>query len=265
MTLEKDNIYNCNCIDGMKYLSTGSVDLVVTSPPYNNLRSYGGGNSEWSFDVFKAAADEIVRVLRNDGVCVWIVSDGTENGSESGASFRQALYFMEKGLSLYDTMIWEKPSPQAPTEGRYYDVFEYMFVFCKGIKPRALNLLADRKNISAGLVGRKETRSCAEDRRILDQKRVVAEYSRRFNVWQVARENNGTGHPAIFPLKLAEGHILSWSNEGDVVLDPFSGSGTTAVACIKTNRHYIGFEMNEDYYKASIKRVSAEKSQLRLF
>ncbi len=113
--------------------------------------------------------------------------------------------------------------------------------------------------------GGKETRSCAEDRQTLDKKRIVAEYSLRFNVWQVARENNGTGHPAIFPLKLAEGHILSWSNEGDTVLDPFMGSGTSAVACIKTNRHYIGFERNKDYYDMSIKRVSAEKKQLRLF
>lgn len=265
MTCERDNIYNCDCVEGMKSLSTGSVNMIVTSPPYDSLRSYGGGNNEWTFEKFTAVADEIARVLCDNGVCVWIVSDGTINGSESGTSFRQALYFMSKGLSLYDTMIWEKPSPQAPTEGRYYDVFEYMFVFCKGIKPRALNLLTDHKNISAGLVGRKETRSCAEDRQTLDKKRIVAEYSRRFNVWQVARENNGTGHPAIFPLKLAEGHILSWSNEGDTVLDPFMGSGTSAVACIKTNRHYIGFERNKDYYDTSIKRVSAEKKQLRLF
>ena len=225
----------------------------------------GGGNYKWSFDKFKAVAAEIVRVLRSDGVCVWIVSDETDSGSESGTSFRQALYFMEKGLSLYDTMIWEKQSPQAPTEGRYYDVFEYMFVFCKGIKPRALNLLADRKNISTGMVSRRETRSSAEDRRTLDKRRVVVEYSRRFNVWHVARENNGTGHPAIFPVKLAQGHILTWTNDGDTVLDPFMGSGTTAVACIKTNRHYIGFEMNKDYYNMSIKRVSAEKCQLVLF
>ena len=263
--MELDKIYNMDCLEGMKQIPDGTVDLVVTSPPYDNLRKYGGIGYEWNFDKFKAIAQELARILKDGGVIVWVVGDATIEGSETGTSFRQALYFMEKGLSLYDTMIWEKPSPQAPTEGRYYDVFEYMFVLCKGIKPRALNLLADRKNISAGLVGSKETRSCAEDRRILDQKRVVAEFSRRFNVWHVARENNGTGHPAIFPLKLAEGHILSWSNEGDVIIDPFMGSGTTAVACIKEKRHFIGFELNKEYYDKACQRIDAVKRQLTLF
>lgn len=264
MNIELDNIYNCDCVDGMKNIDSGSIDMVITSPPYDNLRHYNG-NNKWSFGKFKDVAEEIVRLLKQNGVCVWIVSDGTDNGSESGTSFKQALYFMEKGLSLYDTMIWEKPSPQAPTEGRYYDVFEYMFVFCKGIKPKALNLISDRKNISTGLVSRKETRSCKEDRRVTDRKRIVAEYSRRFNVWQVSREHNITGHPAIFPVKLAEGHIISWSNEGDLVLDPFIGSGTTAVACIKEKRHFVGFELSEEYYKKAVKRINAEKSQQTLF
>lgn len=265
MNIEIDHIYNIDCLDGMKQIPDKYVGLVVTSPPYDNLRKYGGIGYEWNLDKFKSIAKELARILKDGGVIVWIVGDETIEGSETGTSFRQALYFMDLGLSLYDTMIWEKPSPQAPTEGRYYDVFEYMFVLCKGIKPRALNLLEDRKNISAGLVGRKETRSCAEERRILAKKRVVAEFSRRFNVWQVARENNDTGHPAVFPLKLAEGHILSWSNEGDVIIDPFMGSGTTAVACIKENRHFIGFELNKEYYEKSVKRINAEKAQLKLF
>lgn len=255
-----DQIYNEDCLLGLNRLPSESVDLVVTSPPYDNLRKYGGVGSGWNFDIFKPIAKEITRVLKGGGVCVWIVSDGVVNGSETGTSFKQALYFKDEcGLSLYDTMIWEKPSPQAPTEGRYYDVFEYMFVFCKGKKPKTLNLICDHKNKSAGHISKRETRSCAEDRKSTDKTRVVKEYSRRFNVWQVSRDNNKTGHPAVFPLQLATDHILSWTNEGDLVLDPFIGSGTTAIACMRNNRHFIGFELNKDYYNIAQDRIKNEK------
>ena len=263
--IELDKIYCCDCLEGMKMIPDGSVDCIVTSPPYDNLRKYGGIGEGWTFEAFQAIAKEIARILTDGGVCVWIVQDGCVNGSETGTSFRQALWFMECGLGLYDTMIWEKPSPQAPTEGRYYDVFEYMFVFCKGKKPSHMNLLCDHKNKSAGSVSNKETRSCAEGRKTTGEKRVVKEFSRRFNVWQISRENNGSGHPAVFPYALARDHVVSWSNEGDTILDPFMGSGTTAIACIKEKRHFVGFELNEDYYKMACKRIDDERRQLSLF
>lgn len=259
-----DNIYNMDCLEGMRQMESESVDLTVTSPPYDNLRTYGGV-STWNFDKFKAIAVEIARVLKQGGVCVWIVSDGVVNGSETGTSFRQALYFMECGLSLYDTMIWEKPSPQAPTEGRYYDVFEYMFILCKGKKPSRLNFICDHVNVSAGHTSARETRSCAEDRKPTGKVRIIKTVSRRFNVWQVSRAGNGTGHPAIFPESLAADHIRSWSNEGDIVLDPFMGSATTAIACIKEKRHFIGFELNKEYFDKACKRIKNEQAQLTIF
>ena len=262
--IELDTIYNEDCLEGMKRIPDGSVDCIVTSPPYDNLRKYGGVGEEWRFDKFQQIAKQIARVMKNGGVCVWIVSDGVYNGSETGTSFRQALYFMELGLSLYDTMIWEKPSPQAPTEGRYYDVFEYMFIICKGKKPSCLNFICDHKNVSAGHTSIRETRSCAEDRKPTDKVRTVKDYSRRFNVWQVSRDNEGNGHPAVFPCRLARGHIISWSNPGDTILDPFMGSGTTAIACMKEKRHYIGFELNEEYYRKSLERIEKERMQLTL-
>ena len=259
--IEIDKIYNEDCLEGMKRIDDGSVDCVVTSPPYDNLRKYGGVAEGWNFDKFKAIAQQIARVLKQGGVCVWVVSDGVVNGSETGTSFRQALYFMECGLTLYDTMIWEKPSPQAPTEGRYYDVFEYMFIICKGKKPASLNFICDHKNVSAGTVSTRETRSCAEDRKPTDKKRVVKDCSRRFNVWQISRDNGGTGHPAVFPFRLAHDHILSWSEVGGVVLDPFLGSGTTAVACLKEHRHFLGFELNKEYFNIAQRRIALERSQ----
>lgn len=254
-----DNIFCMDCMEGMKAIKNDSIDLTVTSPPYDNLRKYKG--FKWDFE---GVANELFRITKPGGVVVWIVADGCIDGGESGTSFRQALYFQEIGFRIYDTMIWEKPSPQAPTEGRYYDVFEYMFVFSKG-KPKTLNLLSDRKNKTVGHKARKETRSCRENRKLKDGFRETKEYSRRFNVWNIARGNNKTKHPAVFPLQLAKDHILSWSNPGDVVLDPFSGSGTTAVAAIETQRHYIGFEISKEYFDIAQERINEAKAQLSIF
>jgi len=204
LNIQLNKVYNEDCLDTMMKMSDNFLDLVVTSPPYSDLRKYNG----FCFN-FEEIAKQLVRVLQSGGVIVWIVADKCIKGSESLTSFKQAIHFNELGLSVYDTMIWLKPSPQAPTEGRYYDVFEYMFVLSKG-KPKTLNLLCDRKNKSAGSVSNKETRSCREDRKIKNEKRIVKEFSRRYNVWEISRGHNKTKHPAVFPEKLATDHILSW-------------------------------------------------------
>jgi site-specific DNA-methyltransferase (adenine-specific) len=241
---------NCEILAGMP---AESVDLVVTSPPYDDLRTYGGHS--WDFP---RLAGELTRVLKPGGVIVWVVSDGTKSGSESLTSFHQAIYFKDElGLNIYDTMIWQKPSPQAPTEGRYYDVFEYMFVISKG-KPKSLNLLADRVNLTAGAKGQKESRSNKEDRKYTGETRVTKELSRRFNVWEISRGESNTAHPAVFPESLASAHVESWSNPGDIVLDPFAGSGTTLKAAKELNRRYIGIEVNPEYVEICKKRTAQE-------
>ena len=248
------NLMQGDCLERMKEIESNSIDLTVTSPPYDNLRSYNGNNKQWGEHVWKSVLNDLYRVTDEGGIVVWIVQDKCIKGGESGTSFRQALHSIDCGFKLYDTMIWNKPSPQAPTEGRYYDVFEYMFIFSKG-KPKTLNLIKDRKNKSAGMVSNKETRSCREDRKIKNEKRVVAEYSRRFNVWDVSRGSNKTKHPAVFPEKLVNDHIISWSNVGDVVFDPFMGSGTTGVAAKNLNRKFIGIELDEVYFNIAKKRI----------
>ena len=252
--MSKIELIRGDCLEKMKDIPDGSVDLTVTSPPYDNLRTYNGNNAQWGEHVWKSVIEGLYRVTKEGGVVVWVVQDKCVDGGESGTSFKQALWFMECGLKLYDTMIWNKPSPQSPTEGRYYDVFEYMFIFSKG-KPKSLNLLKDRKNKSAGSVSNKETRSCREDRKITGEKRTVAEFSRRFNVWDVSRGHNKTAHPAVFPEKLVHDHIISWSNEGEVVLDPFMGSGTTGKMAKQLNRNFIGIELDPEYFKIAEKRI----------
>ena len=141
--LEINKIYNMNCIDGLKQLDSNSIKLVVTSPPYDNLRTYNG----YSFP-FDDIVKELFRVVDEGGVVVWIVNDGTINGSESGTSFRQALYFMKIGFKLHDTMIYQKhnPTPDTGNGVRYQQSFEYMFVFSKG-KPKTVHLIKEpRRN-----------------------------------------------------------------------------------------------------------------------
>lgn len=251
----KAKIYNDDCVNILKNIENNSIDMILTSPPYDDLRKYKN-EVQWSFDIFKNIAKELVRVLKNEGVLVWIVSDKTKNGSETGTSFNQALYFKEKGLSLYDTMIWRKPNPSVPTEGRYYNAFEYMFVFCKGKKPKSLNLICDKKNSGFGKTYKSDTRMNPEQRQQHGKVKQIAEFSRRHNVWDIPIGTNKTKHPAVFPLQLAKDHIISWSNERDIVLDPFMGSGTTGMACKELNRNFIGIEIVPEYYIISKNQIT---------
>jgi len=248
--MQLNKIYNEDNLETLDRMPEGLLDLTVTSPPYGNLRKYNG----FAFD-FYSFARKIFKATKEGGVLVWICQDQCVKGGESMVSFEQALYFREMGFTLYDTMIWRKPSPQAPTEGRYYDVFEYMFIFSKG-KPKTLNLLKDRENKSAGAISKKETRSCKEDRKYKEGTRTVGSHSRRFNVWDISRGKSKTSHSAVFPEQLANDHSLSWSNEGDLVYDPFMGSGTTAKMAILNNRDFIGSEISPEYCKIAEDRIS---------
>lgn len=237
----------------MKLLPSDLIDLVVTSPPYDDLRKYKG----YSFD-FENTAKELFRVLKDGGVIVWIVSDKTDKGSETLTSFKQALYFKEIGFNIYDTMIWRKPNPSVPTEGRYYNAFEYMFIISKG-KPKTLNLICDRESKGFGKKYTTDTRMNPEQRKKNSKTKEIGKYSRRHNVWDIAIGRNKTKHPAVFPEQLANDHIISWSNEGDIVLDPFMGSGTTGKMALLNNRNFIGIEISEEYFDIATERINDVK------
>jgi len=238
-----------DCVEGMKLLGDNSVDLTVTSPPYDNLRKYNG--FEWDFE---GAAKELYRVTKDGGVVVWIVNDSTFKGSETGTSFKQAIYFKEIGFSLHDTMIWKKtnPIPNDTRQKRYIQSFEYMFVLSKG-KPCVCNYIKEKSKYGGKITNNtsqiKSNGDERDDRKEARKKMVVNEYKILTNIWSCSsiHKNEKTKHPAQFPEKLAEDHILSWSNEGDVVFDPFAGSGTTAKMSILNNRQYLGFEISKEY------------------
>lgn len=244
-----NHIYNEDCLDTLRKMPDNYIKATITSPPYDDLRTYNG----YSFE-FEEIARELYRVTQDNGVVVWIVGDATKNGSESGTSFRQALFFMEQGFKLHDTMIYEKNSPAYPasrTGNRYTQIFEFMFVFSKG-KPRA-NLLCDKPNKWAGY---KDFSG--------KLKHPVPEFSPRNNIWKYTTSFNGVKHPAPFPEALAKDHILTWTDEGDLVYDPFMGSGTTAKMALQMNRLFIGSEISSDYVILAKQRIAMLEMNTRI-
>ena len=243
--IEVNKIYNGNCLELMKEIDDNIVDLTVTSPPYDNLRDYKG----YLFD-FESIAKELFRVTKEGGVAVWIVADATIKGSETGTSFKQALFFKEIGFRLHDTMIWNKTKmPQ--NHDRYEQGFEYMFILSKG-KPKTFNGIRDKNNVEVG----KTAHASFRDKDGLVKKTSsfnktkIAELGLRTNVWKhnpCLGKLDRNGHPAPFPEKLIEDHILTWSNEGDLILDPLCGSGTTCKMAYVNNRRFIGFEISSEY------------------
>jgi site-specific DNA-methyltransferase (adenine-specific) len=251
--LETNVIYNEDCVLGMRNrIPDESIDLTVTSPPYDNLRTYNG----YSFD-FEGVAKELWRVTKFGGVVVWVVADETRKFCESMTSFKQAIYFVEQcGFNLLDTMIYYKQNyaPAYPTLRRYANQFEYMFVFSKG-KPTIFNPIQKKKTRN-----KEEKRAFRQRGGELVRKTTHKgkDTKNASNVWEFAVGGNTTGHPAVFPEKLAEDHIRSWSEEGHIILDPFMGSGTTAKVAMLNNRKYIGFETSAEYVDVANDRISSE-------
>ena len=251
--LELNKIYCGDCLQIMKGMPDNCVDLTITSPPYDNLRDYQG----YSFD-FEGIAKELFRITKDGGVVVWVVGDATVNGSETGTSFKQVLYFKEIGFNLHDTMIWRKTTvPQ--NSNRYEPEFEYMFIVSKG-KPKTFNPLKTKKLF-------KDNRTFKNGQRNKDGKFDIlkvglSEEKPLGNIWAIStgggiatKDKVAYEHPAIFPEKLAAQHITSWTNNDDLVLDPFNGSGTTTKMAKLLGRNFIGIEISQKYCDIANQRL----------
>lgn len=263
-------IHKESCLKTMAKMDNDFIDLTVTSPPYDNLRSYKNSiDKKWGEYLWRAIIEELYRVTKPGGVVVWVVGDATIDGSETGSSFKQALHAIQCGFKLHDTMIYQKNNFSNPSSNRYHQIFEYMFVFSKG-KPKTFNSIKDRKNKYAGQVGSwgKNTVRQKDGSMKENSKKIIKEFGQRYNVWQYKTSKNGQEdeiaykHPAIFPIGLVRDHIKSWSNEGDLVYDPFMGSGTTACAAIDLKRNWIGSELSQTYITLSNKRIKLHNQQV---
>lgn len=254
--LEINKIYNENCLDTMSRMTDNIIDLTVSSPPYDNLRDYKG----YSFP-FEKIVKELYRISKVGATVVWVVGDAIVEGSETGTSFKQALYFKECGFNLHDTMIYQKTSSSLPDKTRYSQVFEYMFIFTKG-KIKTFNPIIDKPNKQAGSTNPTKKRKTNGQMVKTQKYYTIPLMGKRTNIWTYeVGYNKGTKdksvfqHPATFPEKLAEDCVKSWSNKEDLILDPFIGSGTTSVACKKLNRNYIGIEISKDYCEIARNRT----------
>jgi site-specific DNA-methyltransferase (adenine-specific) len=248
-----------DCIEVMKRFPDNCIDLVITSPPYDNLRDY----QEYNFN-FEGIAKELFRIIKNGGVVVWVVEDATIKGSETGTSFKQALYFKEIGFNLWDTMIygkyWTLPSIN---RNRYRQQFEYMFVFSKG-KPRTFNPILEKCK-QKGRIPYSKFRYPNGKTKIQNTLQPIKETKIKGNIWfykigymMSSKDKITFEHPATFPEKLAEDHIKSWSNEGDLILDPMCGSGTTCKMAKLNKRNFIGIEISPEYCKITEERLRQE-------
>lgn len=248
-----------NCVDIMSFWSNDCIDLTITSPPYDNLRTYKG----YTFD-FENIAKQLYRITKPGGIVVWVVGDAVIKGSETGTSFKQALYFKEIGFNLHDTMIYAKHGTSGSERTRYHQVFEYMFVFSKG-KPKIFNPIKDRENKWKGYAsfGRGTTRK--KNGKLQPKKETFrADFGMRYNIWLLntaAQEHpcQKNEHPAQFSLALAKDHIISWSNPGNFVLDPMCGSGTTCKMTKQLNRKYVGIDISQEYIELAQKRLENTK------
>ena len=261
MTLKTNHTHEGDNVNFMLTLPDNCIDLTVTSPPYDSLRSYNG----YSFD-FESVASELLRITKLGGVVVWVVGDKTSKGTESLTSFKQALHFAKIGFNMHDTMIYRKANAMPQTHRRYEQEFEFMFVLSKG-KPKTFNPLM----VPCSTVGsvydyskRKSASSTTENGigRVRNEKVATKSHKQRGNIWSYNIGNNKSTkdkiafkHPAIFPEDLAQDHILSWSNEGEIVFDPFMGSGTTAKMALINNRQYIGCEISSEYIELANERI----------
>lgn len=260
--LKLNEIYNFDCYTGLKLLEDNSIDAVITSPPYEDLRKYNGiiFSNKYLFKVIK----ELFRIIKVGGVVVWVVNDKTKGYSESGVSFKQALAFIQRGFCLYDTMIFAKNNPAPLNHRRYEQEFEFMFIFSKG-KVKTFNPLKKPcKYTGKKRVGTRRQDSVAELKSIHTEGNVKGE-KLKGNIWYYDVGNNSTLdkeahlHKAIFPEKLAEDHILSWTNEDDIVLDIFMGSGTVEKMAYLNNRRYLGFDISKEYCDLAERRIAKYK------
>ena len=245
-------------IEILKDMENNYIDLTVTSPPYDDIRNYNG----YSFD-FDSIAKELFRVTKQGGIVVWVVKDSTLKGNKSLTSFKQCIKFQECGFNVFDVMIYSKTSGGMPHKNRYRDAFEYMFILSKGT-PKTISLIKDRKNKWGGTTTYGKCNVREKDGTLGKRKPIeVAMLGYRYNIWEYATGKGNTTsdeiafqHPAIFPEKLAHDHIISWSNEGDLVLDPFCGSGTTCKMAKQLHRDYIGIDISEEYLEITRKRLA---------
>lgn len=260
-----NKIIQGNCVDVMRSIEDNSIDLTVTSPPYDGLRNYKG----YEFP-FEEIAKELFRITKEGGVVVWVIADATINGSETGTSFKQALYFKEIGFNIHDTMIFKKRNPIPKVyRKRYNNEFEFMFIFSKGVVKTHNPIMVDCAHAGLELNGT-TYKNYSKNEQIREKlAKPVKDKKIKGNIWEYVvgkklEDQEAKGHSAPFPCELVRDHIISWTNKYDIVLDPLCGSGTTCKVADELDRKYIGIDISEEYCEIARKRISNNDFKMKL-
>lgn len=262
--LPRNQVINTDNRKGLKSLPDDSIPLTVTSPPWDDVRIYGDGTlTPWNANVFREVADQLWRVTAQGGVVCWHVGEQIQNGSESGTSSEQRLYFRDLGFRLWQTLIVETMAGHTHKH-RYGGAIQYIFVLTKG-KPKTVNLLRDRPNKHAGNVHGFFKRD-AHGKIHSQTQVVVAEYGVRGPVWKYfprkAKDEEARQHPAPMDETISRDLIRSFSEPGNLVLDPFAGSGTTLKWAMTFGRYYLGFEAVEEYFQLAKRRLERYRIEM---
>ena len=264
--LELETIYHENCLETLDRMPDEFLDMTITSPPYDDLRDYNG----YHFPVEEIAAS-LFQKTKTGGVVIWVVADRTVNGDETLTSFKHAFAFKDAGFKVHDTMLYVKNNPIPSDCGRRYrQAFEYMFCFAKG-SPKTFNPITEPTKSAGQKI--KAFRITEAGRGNVPDEDIGREIKTERKLSNIFSYNVGTSsskdkiafeHPAIFPEKLVEDQINSWTNEGDVVYDCFMGSGTTAKVAHLLKRSWVGSEISAEYVALALKRLGPYLSERNL-
>ncbi len=249
-----------DCVEVLKSIPDNSIDLVVTSPPYDGIRKYNG----FSFNLH-STGKELFRVLKDGGIIAMVIQDQTKNFGKSLTSFKTIIDWCENvGFKLFETIIYKKHGAEGAWWTKRFRVdHEYIPIFLKGERPAYFNkepLKIPSKH------GGKTMTGCATrltNGKTLKSKRVFINPMKcRGTLWDYTTCGDGTRlkhqHPATFPDKIPVDFIRCFCPKNGIVLDPFIGSGTTALAAIQLNRNYIGIDISKEYCELAKKRIREE-------
>lgn len=260
-----DEILVGDAVETLSELEDESIHLTVFSPPYDDIRDY---NKKWNLD-YEALGSELNRVTVDGGVCAVVIGDGTKNFAKSLTTFRWAINWCDNcDWKLFECCIYKRHgNPGAWWTKRFRVDHEYILIFFKGKKPRFFNkepLKVDSIHAGKRFSGTDRLTNGGFKR---IEPKPVNKRKCRGTIWNYSTSNTEGNkiklkHPATYPDQLASDLIKCFSDKGDIVLDPMSGSGTTCVMANKLNRRYLGIEINPEYRDIAVNRLELETSAL---
>jgi site-specific DNA-methyltransferase (adenine-specific)/site-specific DNA-methyltransferase (cytosine-N4-specific) len=271
-----DRIFQGDCREILPTLPPESVDLVITSPPYadNRRKTYGGVPVNKYVEWFLPISKELLRILKPQGSFVLNIKERVVGGERHTYVLELIIAMRRQGWLWTEEYIWHKKNCYpGKWPNRFRDAWERCLHFTK---QKNFKMFQDAVRVAMGTWAEKRLRKLSETDRRRDESKVMSGFGKRISNWlgkewvypsnvlYMATECSNRNHSATFPVSLPEWFIKLFTVEGDLVLDPFIGSGTTAVACLNLARHYIGIELPETYYKLALENIQERQLSLPL-